>query len=259
MPQFARYIGIDYSGAQDSDTPLKGLRVYVATVEAPPVEVLPRAASRYWTRRGLAEWLTGELESAPPTLVGLDHGFSFPLAYFERHCLPLDWAAFLVDFQQQWPTQEESMSVKMIRTRNLITGTGRDGDPKWRRVTERRCRGAKSVFHFDVPGSVAMSTHAGLPWLLRLRQEFGPRLHCWPFAGWSPPAGRHVIAEIYPVLWSRRYPVEDRTSDQHDAYATARWLRETDAADHLPVYWQPNLTAEDQATAAVEGWILGVE
>jgi hypothetical protein len=38
-------------------------------------------------------------------------------------------------------------------------------------------RGAKSVFHFDVPGSVAKSTHAGLPWLKYLRQKMGERVH----------------------------------------------------------------------------------
>jgi hypothetical protein len=32
-------------------------------------------------------------------------------------------------------------------------------------LTEIRAGAAKSVFHFDVPGSVAKSTHAGLPWL----------------------------------------------------------------------------------------------
>ncbi len=30
MPAFARYIGIDYSGAQTPTTSLKGLRVYLA-------------------------------------------------------------------------------------------------------------------------------------------------------------------------------------------------------------------------------------
>jgi hypothetical protein len=30
------------------------------------------------------------------TLVGIDHGFSFPIAYFDRHHLPRDWPTFLV-------------------------------------------------------------------------------------------------------------------------------------------------------------------
>jgi hypothetical protein len=42
MPAFARYIGIDYSGAQTATASQKGLRVYLAEGEAPPAEVLPR-------------------------------------------------------------------------------------------------------------------------------------------------------------------------------------------------------------------------
>jgi hypothetical protein len=37
------------------------------------------------------------------------------------------------------------------------------GNARWRRLTEERAGGAKSVFHFDVQGSVAKSTHAGIP------------------------------------------------------------------------------------------------
>ena len=41
MSAFARYIGIDYSGAQTPTASLKGLRVYLAEGDAPPVEVPP--------------------------------------------------------------------------------------------------------------------------------------------------------------------------------------------------------------------------
>jgi hypothetical protein len=54
-------------------------------------------------------------------------------------------------------------------------------------VTEVRA-GAKSVFHFDVPGSVAKSTHAGLPWLRYIRLHV-PTVHFWPFDGWGCPDG----------------------------------------------------------------------
>ena len=88
MSAFARYIGIDYSGAQTPTASLKGLRVYLAEGDAPPVEVLPPPSPRkYWTRRGIAEWLVERLAEDAPTLVGIDHGFSFPLRYFEVHRL----------------------------------------------------------------------------------------------------------------------------------------------------------------------------
>ena len=62
------------------------------------------------------------------------------------------------------------------------------GSARWRRLTEERARGAKSVFHFDVQGAVAKSTHAGIPWLRFIRQQRGARVHFWPFDGWDQMA-----------------------------------------------------------------------
>jgi hypothetical protein len=71
LSTFARYIGIDYSGAETPNASLKGLRVYLAEGNRPPVEVLPPPSPRkYWTRRGIAEWLTERLAEHPPTLGG---------------------------------------------------------------------------------------------------------------------------------------------------------------------------------------------
>ena len=77
MAQFSRYLGIDYSGAQTPTSSLPGLRVYAATPTQAPSEIPPPPSPRkYWTRRGLAEWLVAELRFGPPTLVGIDHAFS---------------------------------------------------------------------------------------------------------------------------------------------------------------------------------------
>src|SRR5213594_4181539 len=99
-PAFDHYIGIDYSGAQTPTSSLKGLRVYLADRAGPPSEVVPPPSPRkYWTRRGVAEWLVERLSAGRPALVGIDHAFSFPLRYFEAHQLLPDWAEFLNDFQ----------------------------------------------------------------------------------------------------------------------------------------------------------------
>lgn len=99
MLHFGRYIGIDYSGAQRPTASLKGLRVYLTEGDAPPAEVPPPPSPRkYWTRRGIAEWLVERLADDAPTLLGIDHGFSFPLRYFEVHGLKPDWPRFLDDF-----------------------------------------------------------------------------------------------------------------------------------------------------------------
>ena len=258
MPQFERYFGIDYSGAQTPTSSLTGLRLYAATPLQPPSEVSPPPSPRkYWTRRGLAEWLAAELRDGPPTLVGIDHAFSFPLRYFEAHCLPPDWPLFLDDFHDHWPTDHDHMYVDFIRDGTHGDGAERTGDSRWRRMTEERSR-AKSVFHFDVQGSVAKSTHAGLPWLRYLRQQLGERMHFWPFDGWTPPPGRSVIAEVYPALWCKTIPSEDRNPHQHDAYSVAHWMQQSDTANTLANYFDPQLRPAERTQAQVEGWILGL-
>ena len=150
------------------------MRAYLADREALPVEVQPPPSPRkYWTRRGIAEWLIEQLSEDVPSIVGIDHGFSFPLRYFEVHHLLPDWPSFLEDFQRHWPTDEDNTYVDFIRDGICGGGDKRSGRSRWRRLTEERAGSAKSVFHYDVPGSVAKSTHAGLPWLRYLRQKLG--------------------------------------------------------------------------------------
>jgi hypothetical protein len=259
MRTFARYIGIDYSGAQTPIASLKGLRVYLAEGDAPPSETLaPPSPRKYWTRRGIAEWLAGRLAEDMPTLVGIDHAFSFPLRYFEVHRLKPDWPVFLDDFQQHWPTDGDTTYVDFVRHGVCGNGAARTGNSRWRRLTEQRSGSAKSVFHFDVQGSVAKSTHAGIPWLRFIRQRLGQRVHFWPFDGWDFPAGRSVIAEVYPSLWNRTFVCEGRNPDQHDAYCIAAWFSRADRDGDLARYLRPDLTPPERAVAEVEGWILGV-
>lgn len=257
-PAFRCYIGIDYPGAQTPEASLKGLRVYEAERESEPVEVEPPLGPpKYWTRRDLVEWLVERLSENMPTIVGIDHGFSFPLHYFEVHDLEPSWYVFLDDFQKHWPTDAEDTSVDFIRQGDCGNGEARSGSARWRRITEQRA-GAKSVFHFDVPGSVAKSTHAGLPWLRYLHVQLGDRLHFWPFDGWKIPPGKSAVAEVYPSLWSKATPRQGRTPDQHDAYVTAAWLRQVDMDGSLAAFLKPEMQPEEYHIAEIEGWILGV-
>ena len=259
FPAFDRYIGIDYSGAQTPISSLKGLRVYMADRISPPVEVQPPVGLRkYWTRRGIAEWLAKLLSEDKPTLVGIDHGFSFPLRYFQENNVPLDWRAFLDDFQRHWPTDEDDAYVDFVRQGICGNAAARCGNPRWRRITDIRARGAKSVFHFDVQGSVAKSTHSGLPWLRYLDLSTAGRVHFWPFDGWFIPTRRSVVAEVYPALWSKRFPMESRDCDQHDAYSIAASLRLADEDGSLSDLANPTLEPEERTIAEIEGWILGI-
>ena len=108
MPVFRRYIGIDYSGAKTPTESLKGLRVYMATGGDATAEVPPPPSPRkYWTRRGLSQWLAATVRETEPTIVGIDHAFSFPQAYFDRYNLPHNWHTFLDDFCAHWPTDDD--------------------------------------------------------------------------------------------------------------------------------------------------------
>jgi hypothetical protein len=130
-------------------------------------------------------------------------------------------------------------------------GAARMGNPRWRRLTEERASSAKSVYHFDVQGSVAKSTHAGIPWLRFIRQRRGEQAHFWPFDGWNIPAGRSAVEEVYP---SR----EERNGDQHDAYSAAAWMRRAALDGSLAAFLNPSLATPERAVAQVEGWLLGV-
>lgn len=260
MAQFDRYVGIDYSGAKSPTSSLKGLRVYAADRESPPAEIPPPPSPRkYWTRRGVAEWLVERLSEPKPTLIGIDHAFSFPKQYFDAHNLLIDWVGFLEDFQKHWPTDDDDTYVQFVRDGIRGNAAARSGNARWRRLTDTRAGAAKSVFHFDVQGSVAKSTHAGIPWLRYIRQEVGEPVHFWPFDGWEIAAGKSAIAEVYPALWSRGYAREGRTPDQHDAYSAAEWMRCADLEGKLSGFLDPPLDPADRTLADLEGWILGVK
>jgi hypothetical protein len=254
---FDRYIGIDYSGAQTPTQSLPGLRMYIADRISMPVEIPPPVGpKKYWTRRGIAERLVEMLSEGTPTLVGIDHGFSFPLRYFEKYNLPLDWGAFLDDFQLHWPTDNEYTYVESVREGSYGNGAARTGRSKWRRLAEIRARGAKSVFHFNVQGSVAKSTHSGLPWLRYIRSRTDA--HFWPFDGWRIPEGKSAVAEVYPALWSKSFPQEGRNSHQQDAYSIVAWLRRADMTGSLAGFVDLHLEKKERKIAEIEGWILGV-
>jgi hypothetical protein len=148
--------------------------------------------------------------------------------------------------------------VDFVRDGVHGNGKAREGNSRWRRLTEERAGSAKSVFHFDVQGSVAKSTHAGISWLRLIRQRLGARVHFWPFDGWDIPAGWSAIAEVYPALWSRSFAREGRDGDQHDAYCIAAWLSRADRNGSLAAFLKPDLMPPECKLAQVEGWILGV-
>ena len=73
---------------------------------------------------GSAEWLVEQLKANRITLVGIDHGFSFSLLYFEAHHSSPDWAKFLDDLQHHLPAdQHDAYSAAEWKRRNDLDGT----------------------------------------------------------------------------------------------------------------------------------------
>ncbi len=253
--KFYRYIGIDYSGAQTPESRLRALQLFAADGGDKPVKISTAAAgAKNWTRQEIAQYCCAAIESRDPLIIGIDHGFSFPVSYMKRYGIT-SWDNFLDDFMRHWPTADPHTYVDFVRE-----GNPRTGETTELRLCEQWTAGAKSVFQFDVQGQVAKSTHAGLPWLLWLRMMPDARslVHFWPFDGFEVPEGKSVIAEVYPSLFRRRYPKGDRTADEHDAYSAATWLQETDRRGTLDSYFSPPLNMPERRTAMLEGWILGV-
>ncbi len=258
--KFDLHIGIDYSGRETPTSRTSALQVYAAFDCEQPRRISSPASTaktnKHWCRQEIAQWLIDQASKEITFIAGIDHGFSFPLSYFQRYKLK-SWSEFLGDFCDHWPTDQEHTYVDFIRDQQSGPPP-RSGSSKDLRLTEKWTSSAKSVFQFDVQGSVAKSTHAGLPWLRRIRDQAGGKVHCWPFDGWQAAEGKSVIAEIYPSVFRKRYPRQDRTADQQDAYSVARWLTETDQRGFLDRYFDPPLTDEERKIAELEGWIMGI-
>jgi NAD(P)-dependent dehydrogenase (short-subunit alcohol dehydrogenase family) len=85
-----------------------------------------------------------------PTMVGIDHGFSLPLRYFEVNYLKPEWPVFLDDFQHHWPTDQDHIYVDFVRDGSVGNGTARTGSSRWRRLTEERAGGTAEAIQGDV-------------------------------------------------------------------------------------------------------------
>ncbi len=262
---FDRYIGIDYSGANTPVARINGLVVYQAGRDALPGIVFPETDDcDLWSRKLLAQWLVREIQNEERrTLVGIDHGFGFPAAYFDLYDeIPRDdWESFLKDFQEYWPTDGDDVWV-----RDFVDNPdqGRRGRRNWLRLTDHAADVTSSVFKFSGQGQVGHSTHAGLPWLLYIRRELrnaGVGVHFWPFDDWVVPEGRSAIVEVYPALFHPLYSDQNFRFNLHrrDAYSVARWMAETDRKEELEGFFNPIKHGNYLDRARMEGWILGAE
>ena len=208
----------------------------------------------------IAEWLVEQLNENIPTLVGIDHSFSFPAHYFEHMNCYENWDAFLLDFATHWPTDGDQIFVDLFRDGMDLPSVRAD-----RRHTLAAPYGSPERFRqirLSLSTSRALSRNhrtQAFPWLRFVRTNTTGKVHFWPFDGWDLPAGRSALVEIYPALCRAFRPHGEYTMDQADAYSAARWMQETDRTGMLPMYLSPVLNGTNVSWQNTKGGSLGYD
>jgi hypothetical protein len=126
---FDHHIGIDSSGRETPTSRTPALQVYAAFDTEEPRRILSPSSTektyQNWCRKEIAEWLTEQARSGKRFIAGIDHGFSFPINYFNRYKLT-SWPKFLDDFCKHWPTDDDhTTSISCVTvTKAIIDAVG---------------------------------------------------------------------------------------------------------------------------------------
>jgi len=116
MARFQSCIGIDYSGANTPISRNRRLQVFKTTADYDPRRVKSPAGNGFnWTRKEIGYWCLAQLKDDNLVIIGIDHGFSFPMSYMDRYRIA-NWDQFLEDFQQHWPTDQNDCTVESFST-----------------------------------------------------------------------------------------------------------------------------------------------
>lgn len=262
MTSFEHFVAIDYSGAGAPTAGNPGIAVWemAADDDAPRIIQDPKRGRRtHWSRSNLHEWICDVVAAqSPRTLIGIDHGFSWPVAAMDA-VKQRTWEDWLGYMNEKWGRLRSEPISSAKAALSFEQFARADATRSDLRLTEKFSSSAKSVFNFNGAG-VALSTLAGLPWLDELRRKHREHVHFWPFDHWEPASKKHCIVEIYPSLFSRRYPRPDGviTQHPHDAAATCQWMKEAQQNGWLPSFFSPFLSEGHREQARREGWILGI-
>jgi len=138
--EFELFIGIDYSGAGAPTSRVKALQVYAAKPGEPPEKQFSPVPSNNnkpwnWTRAEIAAHLTELARQGVRYVAGVDHGFSFPVSYFDRYRLK-SWPEFLDDFVSLLADGRRSR-LRGLRARRCARAQGWAAARRARRPAQR--------------------------------------------------------------------------------------------------------------------------
>lgn len=283
MSGFARFVGIDWSGAKGSRQP--GIAVALCEADGTCGLVRPPGGGS-WSR----EAALGYLAACPPgTLAGLDFAFSLP--WPEAGPLPpgLDQPA---DARHLWRMVDDLCRAEphlyagpayhpeggwladymftKLTGRELWRGHAYAPD-RLRRTEMVLSPRPNSVFRIVGARTVGPGSFSGMRVLAALERAMGDGFAAWPF---DPPGRGLTLAEIYPSLYyalagrrrSRDPGVVDAVLGHFGAQRVAdEPIRSQDEADALVaaaalrhIAARPGAFERPSEAYRQEGWIFGV-
>ena len=207
--QFEHHIGIDYSGAATAKTRSATIQAYQSQINGEISQVASPAAAdnrkRNWNRIEIFHWIMSQFEQARPIIIGIDHGLSFPISYFNRHRLN-SWDEFLDDFAIHWPTDHPEATVENFRNQSSRLGTNdKCGSPKTGPPLQR-------VFFSSMSRARLQNPHTPV---YRLSTGFGKRCPTYTFGPTTagkyrrelPFSLRFTLRSSAIVIQGRREPL----------------------------------------------------
>lgn len=247
-----RWIGVDWSGR------LSGEANHIWTAVADTDGVLDLRAGR--TRTQLTAWLIEEAERDPEFVVGIDFAFGLPASSCDKNGWPAApdlWAFATNDVVSGWLTEcPPPFWGKPGRPRPI--------DHDGLRETDRRVKGAKSVFQIGGAGAVGTGSLRGWETLVALRHagfsiwpfetehrlplviEVYPRACSGPVRKSDWRARRRWVDEVAPGLTNEHRDPVIASEDALDAFATALAMSRARLTDPGP---------PSHELAVREGWI----
>lgn len=120
---FCRHVGVDWSGAGKSDQAARGLAI--AEYRGGRSEVVRWHASRR-SREEAIEWLKKVLApDLPPTIVGMDFSFGFPIGAMSKVFGVAEWRDLAVSLKHMLAAESTAFAVaQQINAKPQFKGHG---------------------------------------------------------------------------------------------------------------------------------------
>jgi hypothetical protein len=282
MPLFTHYACLDYSGARSRAAQRRHIVLAVAETGVKRYHIITNK-DRDEMRTYLADLFRETAQNGRRIILGIDHNFGFPRGLYQA------LTGYPLFSWHQWPDLIKSGMLSLpfadgdprlwgeminrILAQKLETSCGPFWGPGFlvakrppfdfdaapfgeRRLIEECLPQTQPVFKLGGAGSVGLQSICGLYHLSLLTEELqaaGLSPFFWPFDGFDPGPGNHVITEIYPAILNK-----GPKSDRNDAVSGARWLKKADSQGRLQEYFRFAVSNEIQTRIREEGWIPGV-